>query len=183
MGRIAEDSWGILFDTRLSSFPRPSRAAGKKRKPSPRKTGRRFGSSSGCRDGERPMGPARAPPLRPCPRRLTDARRRQVFWLTDRPTGRAFSSPIGPPSGPYERSATAVVRTADPTARMAFAAVVPDYSGGTAVDSHHLPSLSPNTGDQRRGNIRMSTANKGLRLRRRGGRYVAGGGLSSSNAV
>jgi hypothetical protein len=29
------------------------------------------------------------------------------------------------------------------TAKMAFAAVVPDYSGGTVMDLHHLPYLSP----------------------------------------
>lgn len=64
---------------------------------------------------------ARLPSPRPHPERLDETRRRQVFWLSDRSTGRAFSSLH---------------------ARMAVAAFVPDYSGGTAVDSHHLPFVS-----------------------------------------
>jgi hypothetical protein len=48
----------------------------------------------------------------------TESRCRQVFWLTDHPTDRAFS--------PRKRE-------------WLDAAFVPDYSGGTAVDLHHLP--------------------------------------------
>lgn len=55
---------------------------------------------------------------------------RQVFWLSDRSTGRAFST------GKLRHSAGGLSR------EWHWAAFVPDHSGGSTVDSHHLPSWS-----------------------------------------
>jgi len=58
----------------------------------------------------------------------TDHGHRQVFWLTDHPTSRAFS--VGQP-------------LRDRTDQWPDAAFVPDHSGGSAVELHHLPFSSP----------------------------------------
>jgi len=57
----------------------------------------------------------------------TNCDRGQVFWLTDHPTHRAFSAPV-------RGKRTMNVR------EWPDAAFVPDYSGGSTVELHHLPS-------------------------------------------
>jgi hypothetical protein len=60
--------------------------------------------------------------------------RRQVFWLTVHPVDRAFSALRPRPIGPVKPR------------KWQTAILVPVYSGGSAVDFHHLP-LSPNQTD------------------------------------
>ena len=59
---------------------------------------------------------------------------RQVFWLTDHSTRHAFS----------ERRHRVAIRRIEGCVGLEWLGVafVPDYSGGTAVELHHLP-LSP----------------------------------------
>jgi hypothetical protein len=61
---------------------------------------------------------------------------RQVFWLPDRPTGHAFSGRrvLGPSTGHAPE--------------WHLVAFVPDYSGGSAVESHHLPFRPPRRADE-----------------------------------
>ncbi len=64
---------------------------------------------------------------------------RQVFWLTDHPTNHAFSA---------ERD---IAFTAThPIHEWLSVAFVPDHSGGSTVDSHHLPfwSVQTDTGNR-----------------------------------
>jgi len=48
---------------------------------------------------------------------------RQVFWLSDQPEGVSLPTGVNPGSGRLKT----------------FALSVPDYSGGTAPDSHRVP--------------------------------------------
>jgi len=63
--------------------------------------------------------------------------RRQVFWLTDHPTNHAFSAKA---NGDAHVNAAGRI-----PCEWHIVAFVPDYSGGSAVDSHHLPRVRPLT--------------------------------------
>jgi len=71
------------------------------------------------------------------PRHHIETRDRgQVFWLTDRPTDRTFSVAQGN--------------------QWFVAAFVPDYSGGSAVDFHHLPFYAQSSGRRKSRSIHLS---------------------------
>ena len=73
---------------------------------------------------------------------------RQVFWLTDHPTSRTFSA-----CQPVARFKTTT------SCEWHVAAFVPDHSGGSTVDLHHLPCCvreSTDTGDRDRFNCQTA---------------------------